>query len=201
MRTAGEACSQANGNVCDGAGQCVACNGPLDCPGEDTVCKTRTCQNHQCGVILAPVGPTPEQVAGDCFERRCDAAGSVVKFLAAADLEDDGLECTVDTCAIGGPVHDSKPVGTPCSQGGGNLCNGAVCAQYIPIVCQTEDGQIYNDCDGVHHPWSIVCELSDDGMIVVTTSCGPPPDNALYCPSGKTCLLQVDGQVKTGHVL
>ena len=48
----GTACDQNGGTVCDGSGQCVQCLTPTDCPGDDTACSTRTCEDGVCGTTI-----------------------------------------------------------------------------------------------------------------------------------------------------
>jgi len=69
---AGSACSEGGGSVCDGAGTCVECNAPVDCPGEDSTCAYRTCTLNTCGVDFAPTD-TPCEGGGSC-----DGAGICV---------------------------------------------------------------------------------------------------------------------------
>lgn len=180
---AGTACSVGSGNVCDGNGQCVECLEPLDCPGDDTACVFRTCENHQCGIALAPFGPTPEQVGGDCLDRRCDAAGNVVNFFDPSDLEDDGIECTVDACMPAGTTHEPKPTGTPCSQGDGHLCDAATCMPYLPFVCVTDVGS-YAAGSGEHEPWYVQFA----GIDGITYQCNEGP---CYCKQGNSCKVVI----------
>ncbi len=37
------ACNQGGGAFCNGAGSCVQCNAPAECPGPDTECQARAC--------------------------------------------------------------------------------------------------------------------------------------------------------------
>jgi hypothetical protein len=68
----GTLCTQNGGTVCDGSGSCVGCVTASDCPGSDTECQTRTCNNGECGMFFAPSGmPCGD---GDA----CDGAGSCV---------------------------------------------------------------------------------------------------------------------------
>jgi len=170
MRTAGEACSQANGNVCDGAGQCVACITWADCPGENTQCRYRTCQDHQCTMASVPAG-SPIQTPGDCLKTECDGAGGTIVLPEPLDFVEDGLECTVDSCGPDGPQYDTKATGTPCSQGAGHLCEESACVPYIPFVCATNGSGDYPACDGIDH--------------VVAVKYGGPQGSSYYCEPGE----------------
>jgi hypothetical protein len=125
--------------LCDGAGHCVGCNQPSDCPpGPDTECRARTCVGGTCGLTLTPVGTALSvQTSGDCQQLQCDGVGAIVSVVANNDKPvDDGNPCTTDTCNAGAPVHPAAAAGTACSQGG-IKCNGAgACvACLLPIDC------------------------------------------------------------------
>src|SRR5262249_10628337 len=53
---AGTMCSTNGGQVCDGAGACVQCVAPTDCPGTDGDCVVRSCMQHQCGTAFVAAG-------------------------------------------------------------------------------------------------------------------------------------------------
>jgi hypothetical protein len=48
-KATGTACAENGGIVCNATGQCVACNGPTDCPMPSSSCLTRTCTTSMCG--------------------------------------------------------------------------------------------------------------------------------------------------------
>jgi hypothetical protein len=122
-RTQGDPCA---GGVCDGAGSCVECNVAADCPGVDTECGTRTCDNnHTCGSSFAALGtPVAGQTAGDCKRNVCDGSGGMTVQPDPSDIADDGNPCTNDLCSGGTPTHPAKPDGTPCP---GGSCTAGVC--------------------------------------------------------------------------
>jgi hypothetical protein len=135
-------CSQGGGSFCNGTGSCVQCNTPSECPGSDTECQQRTCSAGACGVNDTAAGtPTSAQTPGDCQKNVCDGAGNVTSVEDDTDVPaDDGNPCTGEVCNAGVPAHPAQPAGTPCSQGGGTVCDGAgSCVQ-----CNTA-----SDCPGV----------------------------------------------------
>jgi hypothetical protein len=126
---------------CAGVGNCVACQTAETCPGQDTVCTTRTCVDGFCGVKVAPAGTVvAAQAPGDCKKRVCGSAGVVVQVNDDTDLPpDDGSQCTTATCSGGTPSHAPVAAGTACNQNGGARCNGrGVC-----VACLAAD-----DCPG-----------------------------------------------------
>jgi hypothetical protein len=75
-----------------------------------------------CGTqFVADQTPTTSQTAGDCHKKVCDGAGNITTIVDDNDPPDDGLECTVDTCSNGSPVHTPKQSGTAC--GTGSVCD------------------------------------------------------------------------------
>jgi hypothetical protein len=125
---AGTACG--TGQICDAAGTCSGCTQPSDCPGQDTVCRTRTCVAGACGATLAPAGTVADpQTAGDCKKKQCDGNGNIVDVADDTDLPVDGKQCTGDVCTAGTPSNPKLPAGTACNQNGGTKCDGnGVCA-------------------------------------------------------------------------
>ncbi len=119
------ACNQNGGVVCDSSGRCVQCNHSTQCPGSDTECAYRTCAANICGTGFAPQGTlSASQVPGDCQDKVCDGAGSLVSVPDNADLPFDGNQCTSDVCSNGTPAFVPSPPGTACTQNGGVVCNG-----------------------------------------------------------------------------
>lgn len=141
---AGQPCVQDLGAWCDGAGRCVQCLAPSDCPGVDGECATRTCLAGACGVVFAPQGtPLQDQVAGDCRVSACDGVGNQVTLPLDADLPDDGQACTQDLCAGGVASHQPVASGTGCTTApGAGLCDGAgACVQcLVDANCAGVDG-------------------------------------------------------------
>ena len=128
---AGATCQEGGGGVCNGNGACVACVASTDCPGEDSACQTRTCNDNVCGVTLAPAGtPLANQIAGDCSKNVCDGAGGTTSTIDGTDVPIDGKACTVDTCTAGVPANPPLPLDTACNQDGGKVCDASgACVQ------------------------------------------------------------------------
>lgn len=64
------------GLVCDGFGDCLSCLVAADCPGQDTQCRTRTCDGNTgtCGELDAPMGTPCNEGGGTA----CDGKGACV---------------------------------------------------------------------------------------------------------------------------
>jgi hypothetical protein len=118
---AGTACE--NGGVCNDAGACVACLTAETCPGQDTECQARTCEDNVCGIAFVENGTAVlNQVTGDCGKNVCDGAGNIVPVVDDTDVGDDSNACTTDACSGGVASHEPLPSETSC--GVEQLCNG-----------------------------------------------------------------------------
>lgn len=99
------------------------CVGPADCPGEETSCRFRTCDEQKCGIGFVEIDtPVFEQVDGDCLQVVCDGAGATTTVVADSDVPEDANECTEDVCIDGVPSNPPSPIDSPC--GNELLCNG-----------------------------------------------------------------------------
>lgn len=107
------------------------CAAATDCPGTDGDCQTRACREGTCAMdYIADGTALPAQTPSDCLRVVCDGAGATRSVPDDADLADDALECTVDTCSGGTIVHTPRDVGTACTQGGGKHCDAtAACVE------------------------------------------------------------------------
>jgi hypothetical protein len=96
-----------------------------ECPGEDTECGVRICDNGACAMLpLKKAGVVmASQTYGDCKRAECDGNGGVVLIDDNNDRYDDGNPCTVDSCMNGAPVHVNQDAGFVC--GGTGKCDGA----------------------------------------------------------------------------
>lgn len=93
-------------NAVGGGVNAPLCNAPSDCPGEDTECKLRRCDNGGCGFELIPDGVVvARQTAGDCQLLVCDGNGSTKSRIENQDLPVDGDACTRDACTAGVPSN------------------------------------------------------------------------------------------------
>src|SRR5580704_1830915 len=72
--SAGTACTDNSGTVCDGNGKCVACVMGSDCPPQATKCVTNTCTTNVCGTADATLGTTCTDNNGSV----CTATGTCV---------------------------------------------------------------------------------------------------------------------------
>jgi hypothetical protein len=126
---------------CDETGTCdreflqnaddCQCDFFLDCFDlgyEEQGCNEITCDDaHQCGEIIAPEGPAPDQTAGDCKVVTCDGDTTLgVEETDALDVADDNNPCTADTCGEMGAVHEVLADGEHCLDGSG-ICYAGLC--------------------------------------------------------------------------
>lgn len=102
----------------------MMCQSPSDCLGEDTQCRTRTCEGGMCGVLNVPAGTLlTDQVPGDCLEQQCDGNGESTVVPQNTDIPEDGKECTVDACNGGVASNTAKAPGAACNTT--DHCNAA----------------------------------------------------------------------------
>jgi hypothetical protein len=125
---ASTACGTTGQLACDGNGSCTGCTLSAQC-GADTFCRAYLCdtQKSTCGTSDKADGtalPPADQTAGDCQEKQCNGNGGVKTVANDTDgPADDGIECTLDTCQSGLPVHPGAPLDTPCTENG-SWCDG-----------------------------------------------------------------------------
>jgi hypothetical protein len=190
------------GVVCDGAGACVECNNPSQCPNQGSVCQSAACgMDHICGLTNLPSGtaaPAGSQTDGDCQILVCDGSGSTTSTADDSDLPVDGDDCTLDVCNAGAPSHPFAPSGSPCANGG--TCNGmGICSVNKPNgdpcttgtecmsgFCAAGDGVCCNEaCGGTCRSCLAFATGSPTGTCDDITS-GQDPE--LECmPSNETC--------------
>lgn len=183
-----------------GMGGVGVCSTKDDCPGTDTICRTRTCTSGACGFSDAPAGtPTDNQTADDCKRVVCDGVGTVTTEPDATDPLDDMKDCTSDLCNAGSPENVPVAIGSVCASNGGKVCNAlgncvecivsADCAdglcmsnQCVPATCADSimnGSETDVDCGGVDcTPCAdgLVCNIATDCQSGVCTSkvCTPP---------------------------
>lgn len=160
------------GGVACGAEACVA-----------DACRTPVgCEDGACVWTFVPEGTViDEQVSGDCRRAVCDGQGAVVEEADASDVEDDGVECTLDACEGTTPQH--TPGMTACYSGPPGTAGVGACAagvqqcdtsgpvgpcvgEVLPTAEQCDGDGADEDCDGA----------SDDG----DCSCAPGEQQACY---------------------
>lgn len=150
----------------DGAGGSTpSCDGSV--PGEcddDNPCTADACDvgSHSC--VHEPITGSPpdeEQQPGDCQTIEC-TEGVPARVEQSSDVPVDGRECTEDACAGSDPVNEPLPLGTECSQDGGEICDGhgdcrladgAACTQGVQCAsghCPAQDQVCCNEpCTGM----------------------------------------------------
>jgi len=139
--TGGSGGSGGTGGAVGGGGGAGGCESPSDCPGSDTTCRYRTCEQGQCGTEDAPLGTPCTEQGGEL----CDGNGNCVTAECTDNVK-NGNETDVD---CGG---DSCP---PCA-------NGLEC-------------NVYGDCE------SRFCDTgggggSGGGTAGTCAPCGGDPD-------------------------
>jgi hypothetical protein len=142
----GQPC-EANG-VCDAEGECVGCNVPQECPGEESACTTRTCVDNVCGEQVMTGLSLPDDAPGDCHEIVCSATGMPEEVIDTSDVPVDNNDCTDDLCqANGNPSNPPVTNGSSC--GVGLLCAGSTCVGCITPADCGSGGECFDDiCDG-----------------------------------------------------
>jgi len=136
--TAGTACAQSGGSVCNATGACVQCLTATTCPGgPDTACHVRTCTAGTCGVTQVANGTLVTNApAGNCHKDVCDGNGNIVTVVDNTDVPVDGNVCTSDLCTTGTPSNPPVASGTSCGPSlmcdGNGACVGCVTANDCP---------------------------------------------------------------------
>jgi hypothetical protein len=123
----------------------IPCTVPSDCPGKETECQTRACDQGFCGIGFQPSGmKVTSQFAGDCQKIVCDGQGALAQQADDSDVPDDSNPCTQDVCANGVPSHASAAFGTTCggsltcdNQGNCTGCTGPGDCPGTDTDCQT----------------------------------------------------------------
>ncbi len=132
--------------LCDGNGTCVACTLATDCPGEDTECQQRLCDNNTCVQVFSALDKVLSlQTGGDCKLAICDGFGMETTKVDNSDVPIDGKECTTDECENGNPINTNNN-GAKCSAG---TCNG---------MGQCEGCGIPDDCGSPNDCLKFKCE-------------------------------------------
>jgi hypothetical protein len=188
--------------ICDGAGACVECLAPSDCPGSDTACRMRTCTAGVCGAVNAPAGPAPLQTAGDCKQNRCDGVGNFFVANDDTDVPVDGNQCTNDVCTSGVPSNPPSAYGTSCTQSGGQICSGdGSCVPITFNVVRVGNGSTALTADST----AVVIERHKlDGSLVGSPIALPTAVNGANRPLTNTGLAQDEGMLSRsvdGHSL
>jgi hypothetical protein len=120
-------CNFGGGIVCDGAGNCVACNVDNDCPAAGNACENhQACINHACATQFKNVGTVVANPnAGDCETDQCDGAGNILpNQVDDSDEPTSSTQCRTDFCMSGLVAHSNVDHGTTCTDNSGTTCDG-----------------------------------------------------------------------------
>ena len=202
-----------NDAVCDDAGNCVGCNDPTDCDGQDTDCRWRTCENEICGVAYAPP-TTVVQTLGPCQELRCDGLGNTETVnLTNGTPCDDNTYCNgADTCIGGNCSHAGDPCPGPdndtdcsesCDEGNGNCLGHDLAGSPCSLGKGSCDGAGFCIECGVDPPPTgdpnncpSVCTGGCTMLGICTINCLTKQqckDDNITCPPGYACHLNCSG--------
>lgn len=178
-----------------GGGGAPECSTPGDCPGQDTECATRACDGGVCGFTYTGQGVLlVAQTPGDCVDATCDGAGGVVPQPNDTDLEDDGDDCTTDTCLDGLPVHTLVAAGGTCM--GNKYCaaDGSCVECLVNAHCASQI------CDATLQCSTAQCNDSVKNGAETAVDCGG--GTCAPCATGQACLAGTDcvGGTCTGNV-
>ena len=162
----GTSCTSGGGKVCDGNGNCVACNSPSDCPATGNFCTTATCNSGSCGTSDVASGtalPSGDQTPGDCQQLVCNGSGGTTSQNDATDLPVSSTACLMDPACTGNPLAPTftdAPTGTDCTADGhppnhvcGNTSNGNIAGTCVQ--CNTDA-----DCLAINDAGTLSCDTS-----------------------------------------
>jgi len=160
-KTIDTVCDEDGGIVCDGGGNCVACNDASQCTDDENACTAASCVDNACGQSNLADGTMCDfQSVGDgvCMGGVCEAAPECV---SPGDC-DDGNECTAGDC-VGGTCEFVPTDGASCEVTAGvpgtcdnagaciGLCDGVDCTSSDQCVqdgsCNDQDGQCIPGAD------------------------------------------------------
>jgi hypothetical protein len=151
----------AGGGTGGDGGRTSECEAPEHCPGDDTTCAFRTCEQGTCGVGHAPAETPCTETNGQL----CDGMGSCVECLTEAQCS-GGAICNAGSCVPPG----SLPLGAPCTSGGACQSN-----QCIDGVC----------CESACTGFCAACNLGGTAGSCVHIGDGLDPDNE--CSGADSC--------------
>ena len=119
-----------SGMFCNATGSCVACNGPIECPGKDTQCEARTCIDNACGMTYTPAGfktsSPPQPAAGTCMAEECDGSGNAAEVIDNTNAPPTNM-CQTGSCTAGSASITYQPSGTACTIGSGSTATPGTC--------------------------------------------------------------------------
>ena len=137
--------------------------------------------------------PLARQTAGDCSVWICDGLGNVSEIADVQDIEDDGVQCTLDTCDGKTPVH--TPGMTACYSGAPGTAGIGACTSGAQM-CDIQ-GDPVGPCVGEVLPQPETCELAlvdedcDGAVNEDGAGCVCMPASEAPCYSGAADTLDV----------
>jgi len=161
-----------------GAGECASVE---ECTAQGPCRAALACAGGICEYEELPAGaPLADPVAGDCMKLICDGRGGSESVADPNDVEDDGIQCTLDTCEGGIPKH--SPGMAPCYSGPAETVGVGVCASGAQLC--DEDDQPFGPCMGEVLPGVEVCDggLTDEDCDGVANEA----DAGCTCTDGET---------------
>lgn len=175
-------CDQNGGAICDGQGNCVECNQPVDCPDATEDCKAKSCDSGTCGSNNAATnGTSCDGGAGTCEDGACVPSDLC---LDAATRCDDNNECTQNLCIGGTGACDYPQV-----DNGSTLCDGGIgeCVDGQCDLCKRTDCTEPDPCvqDGTCNPVNGMCVPGANEDI--NTDC-TTPDGGRFCDGQGECV-------------
>lgn len=203
----GTACEDGeNETVCDGAGECVACNAPSDCAHlpPSSECGERLCESGACVMNAVQAGtPLTNQSSTPCVVDVCDGMGGITTENDDLDLPNDSNPCTDNLCQNGVAMFPPNPSAT--CLGGAGFCNnsGQCVGCLVDLDCGIDNLCTDWQCDGdgvCHATYAMagtkvgpqdpddcidtVCDAVGNEIDVPAMGETPPPD-------GNSCTLDV----------
>ena len=131
---------------------------PLECvdPVEDCDPPSGECKKVVCDAAdkcaeenIADGMDASTQAPGDCKKNVCQA-GAVQPENDDGDVENDGTDCTTDTCSGGTPMHADVLLGGTCSDNGGKVCDNAGTCVGCNVTADCTDAE-NPSCDVPNH--------------------------------------------------
>lgn len=162
-----------------GTGGQAECSSPDQCPGQDTTCRFRSCDQGSCGMADADHGTPCTEAGGDL----CDGNGTCV--VAGGEPCGGPSECSSGFCADDVCCESAcDGLCEACASAKTGIANGA-CAPIIPF--QDPDGECPAPalgCDGAR-----ACAACGFGVTDVTGACPAGCDSC----DGDTCVIDCSG--------
>ncbi|MBK8257643.1 MAG: hypothetical protein IPK82_33855 [Polyangiaceae bacterium] len=170
----------------------VSCN-PAQCPEPSSECKVAACSAQgACIEKDAPDGqPASAQVEGDCKQNVCQK-GQPAAVNDGKDVENDGQDCTTDSCEAGLPKHEPTLEGK-CEQAGGKVCDafgsGTCVGCNVDLDCEGDpEGKTF--CDDAQVCVVPDCLDAEHNGAETDVDCGGP--DCAPCLEGSMCEVDAD---------